>query len=107
MSGAALPSKMYERLALKMLAVQTGNFIEVKDAMRTIIASAPEGVNVAFLLSRALAHAADRALKRNAPSHLSWEAETAQLVPIALPGRPLRAENGAVVARRCRSSLVG
>ena len=31
---------------------------------------------------------------------------TSQLVPIALPGRPFRAENGAVVARRCRSSLV-
>jgi hypothetical protein len=29
-----------------------------------------------------------------------------QLVPIALPGRPFRAENRAVVARRCRSSLV-
>jgi hypothetical protein len=32
--------------------------------------------------------------------------EVQQLVPIALLGRPLRAENGAVAARRCRSSLV-
>ena len=61
-SGAALPSEHYERLALEMLAVQSGNFVEVKDAMRTIIASAPEGADVASMLSRALAHAADRAL---------------------------------------------
>jgi Protein of unknown function (DUF2510) len=62
-----------------MLAVQTGDFAEVKDAMRKIIASAPEGADVAFLLSRALAHAGDRALKRDAPLPLSWEAEDAQL----------------------------
>ena len=68
-----------------MLAVQSGNFVEVKDAMRTIIASAPEGADVAFLLSRALAHAGDRALKRDAPSHLSWEAETAQLGQGSIP----------------------
>jgi TfoX/Sxy family transcriptional regulator of competence genes len=30
----------------------------------------------------------------------------AELVLIALPGRPFRAENGVVVARRCRRSLV-
>jgi hypothetical protein len=78
-SGADLPSEVYERLALEMLAVQTGDFAEVKDAMRTIIESAPEGADVAFLLSRALAHAGDRALKRDAPWHLSWEAEDAQL----------------------------
>ena len=62
MSGAALPSEMYERLALEVLAVQSGDLVEVKDAMRTIIASAPQGADVAFLLSRALAHARDRAL---------------------------------------------
>jgi len=62
-----------------MLAVQTGDFAEVKDAMRTIIESAPEGADVAFLLSRALAHAGDRALKPDRLLHLSWEAETAQL----------------------------
>ena len=50
----------YERLALDMLAVEAGNAAEVKDAMRKIIASAPEGADVAFLLSRALAHAGDR-----------------------------------------------
>lgn len=79
MSGAGLPSEMYERLALEMLAVQTGDFAEVKDAMRKIIASAPEGADVAFLLSRALAHSGDRALKRDAPLPLSWAAEDAQL----------------------------
>jgi Protein of unknown function (DUF2510) len=78
-SGADLPSEVYERLALEMLAVQTGDFAEVKDAMRKIIESAPEGADVAFLLSRALAHAGDRALKSDAPLHLSWQAEDAQL----------------------------
>ena len=79
MSGADLPPEVYERLALEMLAVQSGDFAEVKDAMRTIIESAPEGADVAFLLSRALAHAGDRALKPDAPLHLSWQAEDAQL----------------------------
>jgi len=78
-TGADLPPEVYERLALEMLAVQSGDFVEVKGAMRTIIESAPEGVDVAFLLSRALAHAGDRALKRDAPSHLSWETTNAQL----------------------------
>ena len=50
----------YERLALEMLSVEAGNAAEVKDAMRKIIASAPEGADLAFLLSRALAHAGDR-----------------------------------------------
>jgi Protein of unknown function (DUF2510) len=77
--GADLPSEGYERLALEMLAVQTGDFAEVKDAMRKIIESAPEGADIAFLLSRALAHAGDRALKRDAPLPLSWEAGNAQL----------------------------
>jgi hypothetical protein len=84
-SGADLPSEVYERLALEMLAVQTGDFAEVKDAMRTIIESAPEGADVAFLLSRALAHAGDRALKPDRPLHLSWEAETAQLGQGSIP----------------------
>jgi Protein of unknown function (DUF2510) len=78
-SGADLPSEIYERLALEMLAVQTGDLAQVKDAMRKIIASAPEGADVAFLLSRALAHAGDRALKRDAPLPLTWEATNAQL----------------------------
>jgi hypothetical protein len=84
-SGADLPSEVYERLALEMLAVQTGDFAEVKDAMRTIIESAPEGADVAFLLSRALAHRGDRALKPERPLHLSWEAETAQLGQGSIP----------------------
>ena len=79
MSGADLPSEVYERLALEMLAVATGDFVDVKDAMRKIIESAPEGADVAFLLSRALAHAGDRVLTRDAPLHLSWEATTAEL----------------------------
>jgi hypothetical protein len=66
-SGADLPHEVYERLAFEMLAVQSGDFVEMKGAMRTIIESAPEGANVAFLLSRALAHAGDRALKSDAP----------------------------------------
>jgi hypothetical protein len=77
--GADLPSEVYERLALEMLAVQTGDVAEVKDAMRKIIESAPEGAGVAFLLSRALAHAGERALKRDARLPLSWEADDARL----------------------------
>jgi hypothetical protein len=76
--GADLPSEVCERLALEMLAVHTGDFVEVKHAMRKIIASAPEGADVAFLLSRALAHAGDRALKRDSPLPLSWEATNDQ-----------------------------
>ena len=79
MSGADLPSEEYERLALEMLAVETGDFSEVKEAMRKIIASAPEGADTALLLSRALAHAGDRALKGDEGFLLSWEAESAQL----------------------------
>lgn len=78
MNGADLPPEVYERLALEMLAVQSGDFAEVKDAMRTIIESAPEGADVAFLLSRALAHAGDRVLNRDALWHPSWVAEDAQ-----------------------------
>lgn len=87
MSGTDLPSELYERLALQMLAVQTGDFAEVKDAIRTIIESAPGGADVAFLLSRALAHAGDRALKSDRPLHLSWEAKTAQLGRGSIPVR--------------------
>lgn len=55
-----------------MLTVEAGDVAEVKDAMRRIIASAPEGADTAFLLSRALAHAGDRALSGSAPLALSW-----------------------------------
>jgi len=63
MSGADVASEEYERLALEMLAVEAGDFAEVKDAMRKIITSAPDEVDVAFLLSRALAHAGDQTLR--------------------------------------------
>jgi hypothetical protein len=76
---------VYERVALEMLAVQTGDFAEVKDAMRTIIESALRGADVAFLLSRAVAHAGDRALKPDRPLPLSWAAETAQLGRGSIP----------------------
>jgi hypothetical protein len=85
MSGADLSPEVYERIALEMLAVQSGDLVEVKEAMRTIIESAPEGADVAFLLSRALAHAGDRALISDAPLHLSWEGEYAQLGQGAIP----------------------
>ena len=70
-SGAYASPSEYERLALEMLAVETGDVADVKDAMRKIIASAPEGADVAFLLSRALARAGDRALAAEAPRPLS------------------------------------
>ena len=72
-SGAGLSSEGYERLALEMLDVQAGDVADVKDAMRKIISSAPEGADIAFLLSRALAHAGDRALTSGATLPLSWE----------------------------------
>jgi|GEM_PF-1405270 len=72
-SGADLPPEGYERLALEMLAGMAGGVAEVKDAMRKIIASAPEGADVAFLLSRALAHAGDRALTSGTPLPLTGQ----------------------------------
>ena len=70
--GAPVSPREYERLALEMLAVEAGDVAEVKEAMRKIIASAPEGADTACLLSRALAHAGDRALSGSAPVGLSW-----------------------------------
>jgi hypothetical protein len=80
-SGADLSPVGYERLALEMLAGKAGDVAEVKDAMRKIIASAPEGADIAFLLSRALAHAGDRALASGAPLPLSWEPGSLQRDP--------------------------
>ncbi len=77
-SGGDLSPEQYERLALKMLAVEAGDVVDVKDAMRKIIASAPEGADIAFLLSRALAHAGDRALTGEGPLPASWEQGSAQ-----------------------------
>ena len=78
MSAADVTCEEYERLALQMLAVQAGDFADVKDAMRKIIASAPEGADVAFVLSRALAHAGDRALQGEALSLTSPGSESIQ-----------------------------
>ena len=88
MSGAHVSSAEYERLALEMLAVEAGDVVDVKDAMRKIIASAPEGADIAFLLSRALAHAGDRALTREAPLPLSWEPGSAHSDHGSLPVSP-------------------
>ena len=65
--GVEVSSDEYERLALAMLAVEAGDIVDVREAMGKIIASAPDGADVALLLSRALAHAGDRALRVNAP----------------------------------------
>jgi hypothetical protein len=50
-SGADLSLEEHQRLALEMLTIQTGDVAEVKQAMRKIIASAPEGADVALMLS--------------------------------------------------------
>jgi hypothetical protein len=78
MNGAVVASEGYERLALEMLAVEGGDFAEVKEAMRKIIASVPDEADVAFLLSRALAHAGDQALRSEASVLLSWKSGSAQ-----------------------------
>ena len=78
MSGGDLSPEHYEHLALEMLAVEAGDVVDVKDAMRKIIASAPRGADIAFLLSRALAHAGDRALTSEAHLPSSWEEASAQ-----------------------------
>lgn len=72
-SGADMSPEDYERLALDMLSVEAGDVAEVKNAMRKIIASAPDGADVAFLLSRALAHAGDRVLTSAVPLHETGE----------------------------------
>jgi hypothetical protein len=46
--------------ALQMLAVQTGDVVDVWEAMRKIIASAPDGADAALLLSLAMSHTRDR-----------------------------------------------
>jgi len=61
----------HERLALALLAVEAGDFADVKEAMKEIIASAPDGADVALILSLALAHAGDRALSGQASVPLS------------------------------------
>jgi hypothetical protein len=71
-----------------MLAVEAGDVVDVKDAMRKIIASAPEGADIAFLLSRALAHAGDRARASEPPLPLSWEPVSAHRDHDFLPAGP-------------------
>ena len=87
-SGADVSSEEYERLALEMLSVEAGDVVDVKDAMRKIIASAPEGADIAFLLSRALAHAGDRARTSEPPLPLSREPGSAQSDHGSLPAIP-------------------
>lgn len=84
MNRVEVTPAQYERLALEMLAVHAGDAADVKDAMRMIIASAPEGADIALLLSRALAHAGDR-------------------VPLGEPSAPLIGQPGLVRARQSQS----
>ena len=71
-----------------MLSVEAGDVAQVKDTMRKIIASAPEGADIAFLLSRALAHAGDRALTGAQPLPVNWELGSAQLDHDCFPAGP-------------------
>jgi hypothetical protein len=86
-----LSPEHYERLALEMLAVEAGDVVDVKEAMRKIIASAPEGADIAFLLSRALAHAGDRARTSEPPLPLSWEPVSAHPDHHSSPAAPNKA----------------
>jgi len=85
-----MSSDDYERLALEMLAVEAGDFADVKESMRKIIASAPDGADVAFLLSRALAHAGDRALTGERPEPIGPGARSARQRKGSLPWRRKR-----------------
>jgi len=66
-SGADVSFDEHERLALAMLAVEAGDVADVEEAMRKIIASAPDATDVALLLTLAIAHAGDRALRGESP----------------------------------------
>ncbi len=57
----------HERLALAMLAVEAGDAADVEAAMRKLIRSAPDEIDIAFVLSLAMAIAGDRALRAGAP----------------------------------------
>jgi hypothetical protein len=78
-SRADVSFEEHERLALEMLAVETGDVADVKNAMRKIIASAPDGANVALLLSLALSRASDRVLAGEAPKPPSREVRSPRL----------------------------
>lgn len=89
MSDVDISFGAHERLARKLLAVEAGSDAEVRAAMQEIIASAPETMDVALVLSLALARAGDRALGSAEPSVLvSWEAESARLSQRSGPSGP-------------------
>lgn len=88
MSGTDVSPTRYERLALEMLAVEAGDVADVKETMRRIIASAPQGADIAFLLSRALAHVGDRAPIGPERQLVNWELGSAQLDHDFLPAGP-------------------
>lgn len=74
-AGAEVSFDEHERLALELLAVEAGDIADVKEAMRKIIASAPDGANVALLLSRALSRARDRAPDSQPPKPATGRTE--------------------------------
>lgn len=78
MTDGDLSFAEHDRLALALLAVEAGDLADVKEAMREIIASAPEGADVALMLSLALAHAGDRALSGQASVPLSRNGRSPQ-----------------------------
>jgi hypothetical protein len=59
-TGTQVSFDEHEGLALAMLDVEASEVADVEDAMRRIIASAPDGTDVALLLILAIAHAGDR-----------------------------------------------
>ena len=65
MSDSDVSFNAHERLALAMLAVEAGDAADVEAAMRKIIRSAPGEIDVAFVLSLAMALAGDRALRND------------------------------------------
>ena len=95
-SGADLSSEGYERLALEMLDVQAGDVADVKYAMRKIISSAPDGADIAFLLSRALAHAGDRVVTSGVTLPMSWELRSLHPERDPWPLRAKRSEGPAL-----------
>jgi hypothetical protein len=56
-SGADLSCQAHERLALEMLAAETGDVMDVRDAMVKILASAADGAGEALMLSLAMSRA--------------------------------------------------
>lgn len=89
MSDVDISFGAHVRLASELLAVETGNAAEVREAMREIIASAPEAMDVALVLSLALARTGDRAFRSVGPNVLvSREWESARLSQRSCPVGP-------------------